>query len=125
MTVHNLSTYTFTTHELELLNKGLSYAPSTQTTPREHQLQLLKQYDEFAKTVRSIYIRLHFRKPQKVTTAPNPPQSANIYRPIKFIPKERRQYATDFYSGRTLYRTNKTKHRRRAFTDATSNMQNQ
>ena len=29
---------------------------------------------------------------------PNPPQSANIYRPMKFIPKERRQYATDYYS---------------------------
>lgn len=97
MTIHNLSTYTFTTEELELLDKGLSYAPSTQTS-QQQQIQLLKQYDEFAKSVRSTYMRLHFRRPPKFTTIPNSPQSANIYRPMKFIPKKHRQYATDYYS---------------------------
>ena len=96
MTIHNLSTYTFTTEELELLNKGLSYAPTIQTS-QQQQIQLLKQYDEFAKSVRSTFMQ-HSKKSSKVTITLNPPQSANIYRPMKFIPKEHRQYATDYYS---------------------------
>ena len=44
-------------------------------------------------------MRLNFRRPPKSTPIPNPPQSANIYRPMKFIPKQHHQYATDYYSG--------------------------
>ena len=49
LTIHNLSNFNFEKQELDLLHKGLSFA---QTSLIKQQLQLLKQFDNFAKTIR-------------------------------------------------------------------------
>ncbi len=55
LSVHNLSSINFTQTELELLSKGLSFAPTPVIPYREAQLRLLSDYDHFAQNLRVIY----------------------------------------------------------------------
>ena len=98
MTIHNLSTRTFNGDELQLLEKGLSFAVSPQTTIQERQLQLLNHYDEFATSIRSTHRSLEYAKPHSepsyLKTTPG-----HIYRAIKFLPREKTVYMEDKFSG--------------------------
>ena len=98
MTIHNLSTHTFNRDELRLLEKGLSFAVSPQTTVQERQLQLLNHYDEFATSIRRTHRSLEFARPHsepsylKITPG-------RIYRAIKFLPREKTMHMEDKFSG--------------------------
>ena len=95
MTIHNLSTHTFNKDKLHLLEKGLSFAVSPQTTVQERQLQLLNHYDEFTTSIRS---SLEFARPHsepsclKITPG-------RIYKAIKFLPREKTMHMEDKFSG--------------------------
>ena len=47
--------------DLELLTKGLSFAPTPTTTYNETQLQLLSNYDQFARNLRSTYVNALYK----------------------------------------------------------------
>lgn len=51
MTIHNLSSFSLTSVDFNLLNKGLSFAPTPQLTLKD-QRQLLKQFDCYSNTIR-------------------------------------------------------------------------
>ena len=98
MTVHNLNTHTFNGDELRLLEKGLSFAVSPQTTVQERQLQLLNHYDELATSIRRTHCSLEYARPHpepsclKITPG-------RIYRAIKFLLREKMMYMEDKFSG--------------------------
>ena len=98
MTIHNLSSHTFNEDELSLLNKGLSFAP-TPTSTQQEQLQLLRHYDNYAKTVRRSYTNRVYSRPHNETITQNQPPTAQIYRPMIFLPKQTYSSMTDTYSG--------------------------
>ena len=89
---NNLSNRTLTTEELNILDKGLSFAPTDLTTEPKLQLQLLHHYDKY------------------YTATTNQPKSLpltttdKIYRPIKFIPKSKYSTILRMPSTRTVHR---------------------
>ena len=98
--VHNLSTIEFNQQELDLLYKGLSFAPTPQTTQHDQHIQLLRQYDEFAKTVCKTYVHAQYNKPSNPPTpSTSVPIEAQVYRAIKFLPKQQHTTLTETYSG--------------------------
>ena len=101
LTIHNLSNRTLTTEELNILDKGLSFAPTDITPKPKLQLQLLRHFNVFTKSLRQMYVHK-----QHYTATTNQPKSfpltttAKTYRPIKFIPKSTYPTITQQYSGR-------------------------
>ena len=83
LTVHNL---TFTTSELELLSKGLCFAPTPKASPTtKRYTQILCSYDTFARSLIQKFVHaqyhshIHWQKEHHCTTA-------NIYRRMKLLP---------------------------------------
>lgn len=89
LSVHNLSSINLTQTELELLTKGLSFAPTPTLSYRETQLRLLSDYDQFAKNLRVTYEKAQKKGcslqgekiPLETTT------TSFIHRQMKFLPK--------------------------------------
>lgn len=77
----------------------MSFAPTPQTPRHEQHIQLLKHYDNFAKTVRRTYVHLQYQKPNIQQQFPNPPIEAQVYRALKFLPKQHHTTLTETYSG--------------------------
>ena len=50
--IHNLSTHTLISQELQLLRKGLSFAVTLINPPQELHLHLLQQFDNFSRSLR-------------------------------------------------------------------------
>ena len=88
LTIHNLSTFEFSQQDLELLNKGLSFAPTPRKSFSEQQTLLLRHYDNFAKSVHRTYTKLQYRRPNTELPYVNPPLCAQVYRTIKFYQKK-------------------------------------
>ena len=47
--------------DLALLSKGLSFAPTPTTDYKDSQLRLLSDYDQFARTLRAMYVQAHYK----------------------------------------------------------------
>ena len=56
MTVHNFSTHELTKSEMDLLSKGLSFVPTPNITPEKMHLELLCNYDTFARSLRVQFV---------------------------------------------------------------------
>ena len=99
--IHNFSTRALAPQDMQLLRKGLSYCPTPNTPPMEMQQHILKQFDQFAKS-----LRLRCRYPNKF-----PPkeimhtETSQIYRKIKFVPHNPQSFATAQYSGNSTIET--------------------
>ena len=99
ITSYNLSSYDFDKEELNVLRKGLSFAPTTKQPIHEQQIKLLTQYDKFATTVRRTYNNLQYTRPQTIQRDTNPPLHAKVYRAFKFLPKQEYATSVDRYLG--------------------------
>ena len=95
MTVHNFSTYKLTQHDLQLLNKGLSFSPNNNTLDQQ---QILQDFNKFAQTLRLKYARVKHTKPQ-TPEARHATVAAYLYRPMKFIPPTKPDTAITRFSG--------------------------
>ena len=84
--VHNFSTHNLTTEDLQLLNKGLSFAP-TPTLPKQTcYLQLLHNFDRYAESLKTQFTKS--QKPQThIQSNTETALTTTIYRPLKFLPK--------------------------------------
>ena len=54
MTVHNISSVPLQKHDLALLTKGLSFSPTSKTPLTMQHIELMKQFNSFEKSLRSI-----------------------------------------------------------------------
>ena len=87
LTVHNLSSATFTPEELELLSKGLSFAPTPAELPTtKSYTQLLGSYDAFARSLRQRYVHAKYCSHIQTQKQQHQCTTANIYRRMKFLP---------------------------------------
>ncbi len=91
VTVHNLSSRSLNTEQLTLLTKGLSFAPTPNIDNTVQYPQLLRQYNEFARSLRPIYTHAVTKPNITPTKKEQPEQSLTdrpyIYRQMKFLPK--------------------------------------
>ena len=65
--LHNLSSYALTKHDVDLLTKGLSFAPTANTTTHELNVQTLTEFNEYAKSLRLKYLRMQYKKHLSIT----------------------------------------------------------
>ena len=105
LTVHNLSSRPLTADERSLLTKGLSFAPTPHNNTTEQYLQLLRYYNDFARSVRPLYSH-SIIKPTSCSKPITLPQHKQIdtdrsfiYRRMKFLPKQKYITATQQFSG--------------------------
>ena len=73
--VHNYSTYMLSSDEISLLHKGLSFSPTQTFSLPELRSQMLKYFNEFAKSLR--LNRAQYRNKKRQTVTP-PPHSNNL-----------------------------------------------
>ena len=100
MTIHNLSNLTLTHDELRLLDKGLSFALSPMTPTIKTHKQLLKNFDNYAKSVRQKYVHAtYYQPPSKETLTDETTITAKVHRQMKFLPKQEFSTLTQKYSG--------------------------
>ena len=89
ISVHNLSSVNLSQTELQLLSKGLSFAPTPIIPDRKAQLKLLSDYDQFAQNLRTTYERSQMKRctlpGEKITIESS--TTSFIHRPMKFLPK--------------------------------------
>ena len=86
LTLHNLSTYNLTTADYQLLEKGLSFAPTVRLPPTTLQHQILQSFNHFAK-LRLRYMRVTGSSSKPHEHQPKHCTAAHLYRPMKFLPK--------------------------------------
>ena len=99
MGIHNLSSLTLTTAELQLLNKGLSFAPTKNVCSTEPKLQLLREFNEYSKSLRRTYTNSkYYRTPQPVKSQ-IPTTTEKVHRPMQFLPATKYSSFNDTYSG--------------------------
>ena len=107
LSIHNLSKYTLSTHDVQLLTKGLSFIPTPTTDTYEFHQHILKQFDEYARTLRfasrsqvKSFPASSYQVPPRSSMTPPLPTEI-VYRRMKFItPKT--QFASTMYSGNRL-----------------------
>ena len=87
LTLHNLSTYNLTTADYQLLEKGLSFAPTVRLPPTTLQHQILQSFNHFAKSLRLRYMRVTGSSSKPHEHQPKHCTAAHLYRPMKFLPK--------------------------------------
>ena len=98
-TVHNLSSATLTQEELNILDKGLSFAPTPTTPQPEQQLLLLRHYNDFARSLRHVYSNQQYHTASKKPNPPPPTTTSKLHRSMKFIPNTIQRTLTQQYSG--------------------------
>ena len=93
LTIHNFSTYNLSAPDVKLLSKGLSFVPTPRITPEKMHIELLRNYDKFARSLRLQYInqRKNDNKDEitESTQSTNTLTSVQVYRPMKFLTKPR------------------------------------
>ena len=94
LTVHNLSSVMFTSDELQLLSKGLSFAP-TPLVP-----QTRNYYDQYGQSLRKKYVKaikyyVPTPQPERVETT----TMSKIYCRLRFLPHDSYKSATQDFSG--------------------------
>ena len=100
MTVHTLSNRTITKEELNNLDKGLFFATMDMTPQPTQQLQLLRHFNEFTKSLCQIYVyKQHYRTNTHQLKSLPLTTTAKFYRPITFIPKPTYSTITQQYTG--------------------------
>ena len=100
LTVHNLSSITLSPQELQLLSKGLSFAPTPSLPVRKTYFQVLNHFDSYAKSVRQKYVHAQFYTPTAHSaTEEQPTTTSNIYRSMKFLQKTTHRTSTEEFSG--------------------------
>ena len=100
LTIHNLSSVALTPEELQLLSKGLSFAPTPSIPRNKMYIQTLNYYDLYARSLRTRYVNAvkyyaPTPQPEKVETT----TTSKIYRRLKFLPRDSRKTATQEFSG--------------------------
>lgn len=76
-----------TTADIELLSKGLSFTPTPMHNIPKDYLNLLQQYDQYARTIRSQYSKTQLRQnlaPHNITPPLNS-DTAQVFRKMKFL----------------------------------------
>ena len=96
MAIYNFSTYTLTTHDIQLLSKGLTFSLSPDIIDQH---QILKDFNTFARTIRLRYTRFRYTRPKQQPATPNPTLTSKLYRPMKFLPPTAPDTAVTRYSG--------------------------
>ena len=88
--VHNLSSLTLSLEELQLLSKGLSFAPHPKIPVKKAYTQVFDCFDSFAKSVRQKYVDTvkYFSRATPVAQE-EPTTRSKIYQPMKFMPKSK------------------------------------
>ena len=100
LVVHNYSTYKLSSDEISLLQKGLSFSPTPNCALPELRSQMLKYFNEFAKSLRLKYNRAQYRNKKRRTVIPPPPTTTTtIYRQMKFLPPTKPDTVVTRYSG--------------------------
>ncbi len=106
ITVHNLSSRTLTSDEHSLLTKGLSFAPTPyKTDTTEQHFELMRHYNDFTKSLRSIYSHSTYKPAHNTRPSDTPlPEQVHqdhsfLYRRMKFIPKTNYITPTQQYTG--------------------------
>ena len=82
---------------MQLLKKGLSYSPTPTQHSTEAQLDILKKFDEYSKSIRP-YNQKQSNNTQAVPTNTDT-QSSLVFRKMKFLPKPSHNSYTAQYSG--------------------------
>ncbi|XP_064393306.1 uncharacterized protein LOC135340830 [Halichondria panicea] len=96
--VHNLSSLTLTTAESQLLNKGLSFALTKNLCSTEPKLQLLREFNEYSKSLRRIYTNsIYYRTPKPVKSG-IPTTTEKVHRPMRFLPTTTYSSFNDTYN---------------------------
>ena len=90
--VHNFSSHQLTNEDLQLLSKGLSFAPTPNTSSHAFHISILQQYNEFARTVRIQFAKtsasaIAIRDKHTHYSPPEVYPASQTYRPMKFLPK--------------------------------------
>lgn len=86
--------------DLALLSKGLSFAPTPTTDYKDSQLRLLSDYDQFARTLRAMYVQAHYKTTLSgEKTSLEPTTTSFVHRKMKFMPKTNTVSSTQLFSG--------------------------
>lgn len=99
MTIHNFSSMTLTIEELQLLNKGLTFIPTTTLSPIKAQLKIMEDFDKFAKTLRQKFVHTLYYPLKNKKSIIKRTDTSNIYRRMKFLPKQTTTTITQQFSG--------------------------
>lgn len=101
MIVHNLSDLKLTQEELQVLNKGLSFALTPITPHIQTHKQLLKDFDNYAKSVRQKYVHATYHQPTYTnqTLSEENTTTTTVHRRMKFLPPQVFHSSTQIYSG--------------------------
>ena len=100
LTVHNYSSYELSSDEISLLHRGLSFSPTPMVSLPELQSQMLKYFNEFARSLRLKYSRAQYtNKKRKTTSSVSPTTTATVYRKMKFLPQTHPDTVVTRYSG--------------------------
>ena len=99
LTLHNLSTYELTPQDIQLLNKGLSFAPTPHATNPDSHQQLLRNFNDFARSLRLKYMRAKHTKQKQHYNAPPQTTTSFIYRRMKFLPPIKAETPVQRYTG--------------------------
>ena len=103
MTIHNLSNVNFMHEELGILNKGLSYPLLPATPKHKIHMQLLADFDKYAKSLRLKYKHGTYYPPtgDNETTSDETTRLtiATLHRRMKFLPPQVFNSLTQTYSG--------------------------
>ena len=99
--MHNLSSVALSQPELNLLNKGLSFAPTSRAPINSQQLQFLQCFKVYTKSLRRAYIRAQYYRTLPAQSEPvtQPTISEKVYRVMKFLPVPTYSSFSDTYSG--------------------------
>ena len=83
--------------ELQLLSKGLSFAPTPKPPVKKAHTQILDYFDTYARSVRQKYVDTikYFSKAMPMVQKP----TSKIYRPTKFVPKSKQNTLEQQFSG--------------------------
>ena len=99
--IHNYSKYKLSTHEIQLLIKGLSFTPTPVLSMQNLHQHLLQQFDKFAKTLRYTATPYglfpHTPPPTTSCSYTEPTATEVIYKNMKFIPRKT-NFSTTRYS---------------------------
>ncbi len=96
--VHNLSSLTLTTAESQLLNKGLSFAPTKELCSTEPKLQLLREFNEYSKSLRRTYANSVYCRTPKPVKSDIPTTTEKVHRPMRFLPTTTYSSFNDTYN---------------------------
>ena len=99
MTIHNFSNITLTNQELQLLSKGLSFTPTPTIPPHKAHLNILKEFDNFSRTLRQKFTHAQYHPYYKKQHVVQRCNTSHIYRRIKFLPSIPTTSLTQQYSG--------------------------